>query len=106
MELTVIERIHLLDILPREGDITTLRIVRQLREDLSFSEDEHKALAFEQQANGTINWKLDAEVVKEVSIGTKAKKLIVDALQRLNTEKKLREAHLPLFERFAEDAVD
>lgn len=40
MELTIIERLKLLEVLPKEGDLLTLKILRKLRESLSFSEDE------------------------------------------------------------------
>lgn len=42
MELTILERIKLLEVLPKEGDLLTLKILRKLRESLSFSEDELK----------------------------------------------------------------
>ena len=40
-ELGVLERLKLLEILPAQGDISTIKIVRELRESLSFKEDEH-----------------------------------------------------------------
>ena len=44
MELTIIERMKLLEILPAQESILTLKIVRKLRETLSFSENELKEL--------------------------------------------------------------
>lgn len=46
VKLQVVERINLLQILPREGDFLTLKIVRQLRESLSFKDAEHDKLKF------------------------------------------------------------
>ena len=40
MELTLEERMNLIKILPPQGDIMTLKIVRKLRETVSFSEEE------------------------------------------------------------------
>ncbi len=40
MELTLEERMNLMKILPPQGDILTLKIVRKLRESVSFSEEE------------------------------------------------------------------
>lgn len=40
MELTIQERVKLLEILPAQGDLLTLKILRKLRETLSFSEEE------------------------------------------------------------------
>ena len=44
MELTTVERLKLLEILPSEGDILALKILRKLRETLSFTEDELKLI--------------------------------------------------------------
>jgi hypothetical protein len=46
VDLSVLERVLLLNILPREGSIITLRMIRQLREKLSFDIDELKILQF------------------------------------------------------------
>ncbi len=43
MKLTIAERIKLLEALPPQGDILTLKILRKLRETLSFSEQELKS---------------------------------------------------------------
>lgn len=40
MELTILERLKLLEALPPQGDLLTLKIIRKLRESLSFSEEE------------------------------------------------------------------
>lgn len=42
MQLDIMERVKLLEALPPEGDLLTLKIVRKLREALSFSEEELK----------------------------------------------------------------
>ena len=44
MELTTMERTKLIGLLPPQGDILTLKIVRKLRETLSFSEEELKLM--------------------------------------------------------------
>ena len=45
MKLTIFERTRLLGILPPQGDILTLKILRKLRESLSFSEEELKTFS-------------------------------------------------------------
>ena len=116
MELTVRDRLLLLGLLPAEGDITTLRIVRKLREDLSFSEADHEVLGFT-QADGMVKWdevalndkgepdserqvKIDAVKVKDVTIGLKGINLIVHALKKLSDDKKLGPQHLDLYDQF------
>ena len=99
MELGVFDRLILLNILPKEGDFTTLKIVRTMREDLSFTEEEHKALEFKQD-EGNIQWKQDADKPKHINFGEKATDLIVATLKKLNTDKKLTEQHFNLYEKF------
>jgi hypothetical protein len=102
MILSVYDRLLLLNVLPKEGDITALKIVRKLKDELSFSEDEHSALQFKHE-DGNILWKEEADISKEIEIGEKANDVIVDALRKLNKAKKLTEAHLDLYERFVKD---
>jgi len=102
MILSVFERLLLLNILPKEGDLTTLKIVRTLRDNLSFSEEEHAALQFKREGNSTL-WRDDGEVNKDVAIGEKATDIIADALKALNKAKKLTEQHIDLYEKFVKD---
>jgi len=101
MELKVFDRLILLNIMPKEGDFTTLKIVRKLREDLSFSEDEHKALEFKQE-DGQVQWKQAGDIPKDVPIGEKASDLIADVLKKLDKEKKLQDQHYRVYELFVE----
>jgi hypothetical protein len=107
MKLSVRDRLLLLEILPREGDITTIRLVRKLREDLSFSEEEHEVLglSYTQNPNGTtgVTWNELNEVPVEFEFGLKVTELIRDSLNTLNTQKKLTEAHLALYDLFTQD---
>lgn len=99
MKLNTFERLILLNILPKEGDFTTLKIVRKLREALSFSEAEHKALQFKQEGEKVL-WKTEADVEKDITIGEKATDIIVEVLKKLNSEKKLTEQHFSLYEKY------
>lgn len=100
--LTIKERLQLLEILPAQGDVTTLRIVRSLREELSFSEDEHKTIGFRQEGN-QILWNQDSSLIKDVPMGAKAKEVISTSLKKLNEEKQLPMDYLDLYERFVEE---
>lgn len=101
MELQVGERLVLLSVLPQEGDFTTLKIIRELRESLSFTEEEHKTYNFKQEGNLVI-WNKEKDVSKEVKVGEKANDIIVEALKKLNDERKLRDEHFSLYEKFVE----
>ena len=102
MELSVLNRLLLLNLLPKEGNITTLRIVQKLREDLSFSEDEHNILKFE-QTDASLKWNSKEPVVKDVNFGPKAQTLVVDALEALSKDNKLTADFLPLYDLFVKE---
>ena len=105
MELGVQDRLILLNVLPKEGDFTTLKILRDLQSNLSFTEEELKVLNFENSEQGT-RWSTEGAKLLEnvdISIGNKANAMIVDALQKLSADKKLTIAHLQTFEKFVED---
>jgi len=100
MELSVADRLALLNILPQEGDITTLKIVRKLREELSFSEEEHGILQFQNDGQ-MIRWNPLED--KDVEVGEKATDIISDALKELNKQKKISVDWVELYERFVKE---
>lgn len=101
MKLEIVERIQLLNLLPAEGNAITLRIVSELRQELSFAEKEIKDANIQTDTeNGRITWGNEAVVVKDVKIGDTATGIITDALKKLDDEKKLTLAVMPVYERF------
>ena len=99
MELSITERVSLLDTLPKQGDVVMLRILRDLEEALSFSEEEYEELGITQEGT-RITW--EENVNKDITIGPKAHTLIAENLERLNANKNLPVACLPLYEKFCE----
>ena len=101
MELTVTERLVLANILPAEGNFTTLRLVRKLREDLSFDDKEHKELKFIQKGD-QIQWNPEKAqtLLKDVEVGEIMTETIKEALKKMNDEKKLKDEHISLYEKF------
>lgn len=101
MEISVTERLALLGILPKEGNFITLKLVRQLREALSFDELELKQIQFRQEGDHVF-WNEDKAGAKNVEIGERMTDLIVDLLKNLDEQKKLKEEHFSLYEKFVE----
>ncbi len=99
MTLAVLERLLLLNLLPPEGDITTVRVVHRLRQDLSFSEEELGALHL-RTVEDEIKWEPEADPLKDVPVGAKAREVIGKLLTRLSKSEKLTEQHLALYEKF------
>ena len=106
MELNVAERLTLLGLLPSEGNFITLKLVRKLREELSFSEDEIKTLNLVQnvdaEGNGMVNWNQNENAIKDCNIGDAMTDLIKGKLKGLDKEEKLVENQFTLYEKFVE----
>lgn len=100
MQLTILERLLLLQALPQKGNIITLRIVSDLRRNLSLTEQEIKDNHVRQEAEKML-WDNDTATF-EISIGEKATDVIVESLKRMNETQELTEQYIPLYERFVE----
>ena len=100
------DRFVLLNILPPEGDISTIKIVHRLRMELAPTEKELKDYKVTQN-EGQVQWDDAMEKkrgAQEKKIGAKAFSIIEEAFEKLNKDKKLTEGHLETFLKFsAED---
>jgi len=101
MELSVIERILLLQVLPVEGSYLNLKLLRETKEELSFTEEENKLLGFTQKEQ-QLTWKEGVVMDREYSFGEVVSDLIVSGLKDLDKQEKLTENHMVLWERFME----
>jgi len=132
MKLQVFERLVLGNILPKEGDFITLKLVRKLRESLAFSEREIAEINFRShwrcpkckkeevaaempkcadcdiymQQAGQVTWDDDKakKVIKDVFMGAKMQTLCETTLKKLSDESKLTEQHMSLYQKFVEGA--
>ena len=108
MILNVLERLVLLNLLPKEGDFTTLKLVRVAREGLSFNDIENQKLKFTQgegpEGKGQVSWNMEAgkEIERDIPLGEVMTIKIVEALKKFNTEGKLTDEHFTLYEKFVE----
>jgi len=106
VSLTVLERMATLGILPKQGSYTDLLLVRELREQLTFSEEENNLLAFVPLPEGMVRWNKKAEVEigkKEVSISVPMLAIIVKELKSLDERKKLDNDLLSIYTLFVLD---
>lgn len=99
MQLKVLERVCLLNILPKEGDFLTLQVARDISDEVSFKPDELEALGM-QTANGVTTWNQDADVGAEFTFSEAATSVIVGELQKLDKGKKLTMSHVGLYKLF------
>jgi hypothetical protein len=103
--LTVPERIALgSSILPSENNFVTLKVVRNIKKQIGFSEEELKNLSLK-----TINldggmtrfeWDRAKELPVEYEFSDKAVEIILESLESLGKNKKANEQHLAIWEKF------
>ena len=101
MELSIRERIILLGILPKEDDegkVTILRIVKHLRDDLGFSEEEIKEYEIIENG-GNVKWK-ETGYLKEVPIGEKATDIIANIFKEMDNKDKMKISILDVYDKF------
>jgi len=104
MELTVLERLVIQGLLPKEGNYTTLKLLRECREALSFDDLENRRLEFFQDGD-QVRWNETAgrDIVKNIEFGEVMKLEIIASLKKLEEEKKLRDEHFTIYEKFVEN---
>ena len=102
------ERLTILNILPKEGNFTTLKILGKLKESLAVSEEEYKDFEIRPETDdkgeqtGRVTWNEKGIAEKEIEIGEKATDIVVDALKELDKNKKLTNEHYTIYEKFIE----
>ena len=96
--LTVMERFGLLGILPKEGNVLTMKLVQGLSDLLGFDEAEQEAIGFKQEAD-RITWDPKAKP-QDLDIGALSRDLLRDALKKLDDEGKITMELLPLHDKF------
>lgn len=99
MNMSVLERLITLSILPKEGDFATLRVLQSLKMALSFTEDELNTFGITSDPETQqTHWEVDEDT--EIPIGEKATDIIVEALKKLDSQKKLPEEAMGVYEKF------
>jgi hypothetical protein len=83
-------------LLPKEGDFTTLKALRVLKEELSIDQEEQTNVEFKTE-NGMHLWNPDKEVEIDIEIIDDIDKAIRDELTKLNKDKKLPEGLFDLY---------
>jgi len=104
MKLSVTDRVLLLGILPREGNVIDMNTAQNVRNATQFSIEELDGLEMVQMNPG-MQW--NAEVAneigeKEVVVGVSGAELVKKTLVKLSDEEKLPMDALPLYRKFVD----
>ena len=106
MELSVLERFVIGTLLPREGSLLDLKAAENIRMATGFSEEDLAKLDIKEVTQGDkkmTQWSpegVEAIGLLKLEFTGPQTKLLVDALQKLNSDKKLTADHLSLCEKF------
>jgi hypothetical protein len=103
VKLTMMQRFGLIGLIPAEGGtFVQRRTLLDLRAKLHPSEKEVERLKIHEK-DGQIMWDTTNEGLVEIEIGDIAKTAFAEALKQLETNGKLQDLHLELWERFVEN---
>lgn len=101
VKLNVLERFVIGTFLPKEMNFASWKIITDLKSELAPTEAEMQKLNMQPNPDGEgvfANW--DAVPEKEITFGEIAEKVVVDALKKLDSDGKLLEEHLTVYEKF------
>jgi hypothetical protein len=102
MLLSAIERIQLLQLLPSEGNILTLRTVLEFQLKIGLTEDEQAKVKLATVGDSVSQERLEELAPLEVEIGPSILEIIRNQLKTLESNDKLHISWVPLYERFCE----
>jgi len=103
MQLNVQERLLLLNSLSTvQGNLATLRIVRDLQQELGLSEEEIKAINLRQE-DGRAFWDEGKISAKEISFGPAGLDAALSMFTHMDETEKLTIEYLPLYERLLKE---
>lgn len=102
MKLSIKQRIEVLNIIPKVGNVTTLRQIEKLITNAGITDEEHTKYNIVAREDGGFSWTVPAGTTdeKEIEIGSVCKGLMKDALKELNDNNSLTLDQLPLYDLF------
>ena len=101
--LGVLDRILLLNILPKKANIIKLKVISNMQKDIGFSEQEIKDFELKTLDNGNIAWNKDKERKKDIELGDVARSIIRKELEALNEKEELSIEFVNLWDLFVEE---
>jgi len=101
MQFNTFERLVLLNVLSQSGSsLADLKIVHNLKMNLSFTEKEQKQSKMKYLENGNVQANWNAVKPKDVKLCDRAKEIIAKGLKKMGEQENLTEEHFSLCEKF------
>jgi len=89
-------------LLPEKGSFVNLGLIRQARENVSFSEKEHKDYDIKVDANGMVTWSDPGNSDKEIKFGEVVTEIIKKTLKAMDQKEELEERYFTVYKKFVE----
>ena len=106
MKLKVGERLLILNLLPTQGDMVTLRVVKDAVEALSLKTDEMKSVDLKTiespDGKNQLKWDTSKDEGVDIELSKAAIGIAREKLKEMNDQKKLQFQHMDLYERIVE----
>jgi len=104
VKLNALERVVVGMLLPKETSFASWKILNDLKNELSLSEKEVKAINMKEAANGQVTANWGAVKIKEITFGEVSEGWIVKALKELDKKEKLLNEHISIYKKFIIDS--
>lgn len=102
MVLTILERLMILQALPKEGNILLLRLRQGLISKVGLSAEDYVKFEVKQTPEGKVTWKSDIPQEVEIDLNEAEMGIIKSSLKDLDRAGKLLPDQLSLWEKFVE----
>jgi len=105
--LSIKNRIMTFGLLPETGNIQTVKMVRELREELAFTEEENEKYNLNiSPQDGSYKWNKEADEEKNVDFPGVMVEVIKGVLKDMDEKKSLTDNHIDLYDIFVDAGED
>lgn len=107
MELTVYERLMLLQIVPvahQRGSFVRQRALGDYLSDLGFPDEEIEELELTTHPDGRITWDEEAAMVREINLSPVRREMTMESMKKLDDEGAITPSLMPVFDKFEYEA--
>lgn len=95
MELSIGDRITLLNLLPNEGDLVTITVTRDIANKLNFNQDEIQKCELKFEKN-SYRWNTEKSFLISVDFTEREKEILKGQVEKLDSEKKINVQNLDI----------
>ena len=100
MKLKIHDRLLVLNILPKEGNLVTVRLLKDILGKIGLAGDEIKDWKVQSRPNNQVIWDNTKQTEKEIEVSDSERELIFAKLEELNKASKLTLEQLNLYDKF------